>query len=52
MSSNMRFTRDNLDFYLKELAKEFKKLGGKYMPAELILVGGISPRLLIDNIWL
>jgi len=42
MSSNSPFTRENLDFYLKELAKEFRKLGGKNMPAEIILIGGAS----------
>jgi len=42
MSSNVPFTRENLDFYLKELAKEFKKLAGKHMPAEIILIGGAS----------
>lgn len=36
------FSSDNLDMYLKELAKEFRKLNGKYMPAEVILVGGAS----------
>ena len=30
----MRFTRENLDQYLKELAKEFRKRNGKSMPAE------------------
>lgn len=36
------FTKDNLDTYLKELAKEFRKLNGKTMPAEIILVGGAA----------
>jgi len=36
------FTKDNLDTYLKELAKEFRKHNGKSMPAEIILVGGAS----------
>lgn len=36
------FTKDNLDDYLKELAKEYRKLGGKSMPAEIILIGGAS----------
>lgn len=36
------FTRENLDLYLKELAKEFRKLNGKTMPAEIILVGGAA----------
>ena len=36
------FTKDNLDTYFKELAKEYRKLSGKSMPAELILVGGAA----------
>lgn len=42
MSSEIPFTQENLDFYLRELAKDYKKLGGKAMPAELILIGGAS----------
>lgn len=36
------FSSDNLDKYLKELSKEFKKLNGKSMPAEITLVGGAA----------
>ena len=36
------FTKGNLDQYLKELAKEFRKHNGKSMPAEIILIGGAS----------
>lgn len=36
------FTKDNIDLYLKELAKEYRKQVGKGMPAELILIGGAS----------
>ena len=36
------FSKDNLEFYLKEVAKEYRKAVGKKMPAELILVGGAS----------
>ena len=36
------FKKDNLDLYLKELAKEYKKLAGKNMPAEIILIGGAA----------
>ena len=36
------FTKENLDTYLKELAKEFRRLNGKSMPAEIILVGGAA----------
>lgn len=40
--SNIQFTKDNLDAYLKELGKEFRKLNGTKVPAEIILVGGAS----------
>lgn len=36
------FTKENLDNYLKELAKEFRKINGKSMSAEIILVGGAA----------
>ena len=42
MSSRFEFTKDNLDKYLKELAKEYRKLNGKAMPAEITLIGGAS----------
>ncbi len=43
LSDNVKaFTKDNLDTYLKELSREFRKLNGKQMPAEIILVGGAS----------
>lgn len=41
MLSN-HFTKENLDTYLKELAKEYKKQNGKSMPVEIILVGGAA----------
>lgn len=41
MSSNS-FTKENLDTYLRELAKEFRRLNGKSMPAEIVLVGGAA----------
>ena len=40
--SSKRFTKENLDTYLKELAKEFRRLNGKSMPAEIVLVGGAA----------
>ncbi len=40
--SDQPFTKHNLDQYLKELAKEFRKRNGKAMPAEIILIGGAS----------
>lgn len=30
----MSFNKDNLEIYLKELAKEFRKLNGKKVPAK------------------
>ncbi len=36
------FTKENLDKYLGELAKEFKKKNRKDMPAEIVLIGGAS----------
>ncbi|MBQ8935503.1 MAG: hypothetical protein IJ049_03780 [Oscillospiraceae bacterium] len=44
MSSEKRFefTKENIDTYLKEVAKEYRRQAGKNMPAELILIGGAS----------
>lgn len=44
MSSEKQFefTKDNIDVYLKEVAKEYRKLAGKNTPAELVLIGGAS----------
>lgn len=44
MSSKERitFTKDNIDTYLKALAKEYRRLGGRSLPAEIILIGGAS----------
>ena len=36
------FTKDNLDSYLKELAKEFRKINGSRTPAEITLIGGAA----------
>lgn len=36
------FTKNNLDEYLKELGKEYRRLNGKSMPAEIILIGGAA----------
>ena len=36
------FTKQNLEIYLKELAKEYRKLSGKKIPADIVLVGGAS----------
>ena len=44
MSSEQQllFTKDNLDALLKELGKEFRKLNGSSVPAEIILIGGAA----------
>ena len=42
MFADKPFTKENLDSYLKELAKEFRKKNGTRMPAEIILIGGAS----------
>lgn len=43
LSDNLKaFIKDNLNIYLKELSREFRKLNGKQMPAEIILVVGTS----------
>lgn len=36
------FTKENIDLYLKEVARQYRKLGGKSMPSELTLIGGAS----------
>ena len=38
----IEFTKENIDSYLKEVAKEYRKQIGKNMPAEIILIGGAS----------
>ena len=40
--SDKGFTKENLDLYLMELAKEYRKRNGKAMPVEIILIGGAS----------
>jgi len=42
MSINRPFTKENLDQCLKELGKEFRRLNGTRMPAEIILIGGAA----------
>ena len=42
MSSERPFSRENLDSCLKELAKEFRRMNGTKMSAEIILIGGAS----------
>lgn len=36
------FTRENLDLYLRELAKAYKKENGRYANAEIVLIGGAA----------
>lgn len=36
------FTKDNVDRYLKELSKEFRKINGTKVPAEIVLIGGAA----------
>ena len=40
--SQFEITKENIDLYLKELAKEYRKQVGKAFPAELILIGGAA----------
>lgn len=42
LSERITFTKENVDLYLKELGKEYRKLNGKGTPAELVLIGGAS----------
>ena len=36
------YSKENLDNYLKQLGKKFRKLNGKYTDAEIILIGGAA----------
>jgi hypothetical protein len=42
MSIEMSFTKETLEHYLKELAKEFRRRNHKAVSAEIILIGGAS----------
>jgi len=42
MFTDAAFTKINLNACLSALAKEFRKLNGTAMPAEIILIGGAS----------
>lgn len=42
MSSDFIFTKENLDICLRELGKEFRKLNGTAMKAEITLIGGAA----------
>lgn len=39
---HVEFTRENIDAFLREVAKEYRRLTGKRMHAEIILAGGAS----------
>ncbi|MCD8363876.1 MAG: DUF6036 family nucleotidyltransferase [Lachnospiraceae bacterium] len=36
------FTKRNIDLYLNEVAKDYKKHGGKNVPVEIVLIGGAA----------
>ena len=36
------FTKATLDQYLRDLSKEYKRLGGRHVPVEIILIGGAA----------
>ncbi|GHU82605.1 hypothetical protein AGMMS50284_4750 [Clostridia bacterium] len=42
MYFDTKFTKENLNTYLKEVAKEFRRRSGTKMPAEIILIGGAA----------
>ncbi len=41
-SEKTTFDRQDIELFFKELAKEYRKLGGKKLPAEIVLIGGAS----------
>ena len=45
MSENkIEFTKENIDLYFRELSKEYKRLGGRNTPVEIVLIGGAAIR--------
>jgi hypothetical protein len=42
MSSDKPITKERLDAYLKDLAREFRRLNGVKTPAEIVLIGGAA----------
>ena len=42
MSIDKVLDKEDIEFYLKELAKNIRKINGKYPPTEIIIVGGAS----------
>ncbi len=41
-SQPLVFKKDDLNFYLNELSKEYKRLGGRKVPIDIILIGGAA----------
>lgn len=41
-SNTDSISKENLNYYLNELSKEYRKLGGKNYPAEIVLIGGAA----------
>jgi len=39
MSIDKVLDKEDIEFYLKELAKNIRKINGKYPPTEIIIVG-------------
>lgn len=47
LSENSRvFTKENLDLFFRDLSKEYKRLGGRHVPVEIVLIGGAA---IIEN---
>jgi len=44
--SPIEFTKENINLYFNELSKEYKKLGGRNNPVEIVLIGGAA---IIEN---
>ena len=42
MKEKTLFTKDNIDDLLFQLAKEFRRLNGKKIPAEIVMIGGAA----------
>ena len=43
MSENsMVFTKENINLFFRDLSREYKRLGGKNIPVEIILIGGAA----------
>lgn len=42
LDNAIEFTKENIDLYFRELSKEYKKLGGRNMPVEIVLIGGAA----------